>query len=224
MNQIWPRVFQRFCRTSVLQSTRNHSACVEHATVSAYTGSTHIKPTLLVSRLYQPSNLHDMGQDTRLQGEMTCKSQRLMLQAGLIHPSNPGCYYYLPATVRSMEKLVRLVFTICCCVIITLNSIYFYIIILGFILPLTVQMRVIDQEMQGIGGQKLDMPSLCSAELWKASERWDLMGKELLRLKDRHGGEYCLAPTHEEAVTTLVAYQTTLSHRQLPLLLYQVAS
>lgn len=95
---------------------------------------------------------------------------------------------------------------------------------LGFILPLTLQMRVIDQEMQGIGGQKLDMPSLCSAELWKASERWDLMGKELLRLKDRHGGEYCLAPTHEEAVTTLVAYQTTLSHRQLPLLLYQVAS
>lgn len=84
-------------------------------------------------------------------------------------------------------------------------------------------MRVIDQEMQGIGGQKLDMPSLCSAELWKTSERWDLMGKELLRLKDRHGGDYCLAPTHEEAVTTLVAHQTSLSYRQLPLLLYQVA-
>lgn len=85
-------------------------------------------------------------------------------------------------------------------------------------------MRVIDQEMQGIGGQKLDMPSLCSAELWKASERWDLMGKELLRLKDRHGGDYCLAPTHEEAVTTLVARQSTLSYRQLPLLLYQVVT
>lgn len=84
-------------------------------------------------------------------------------------------------------------------------------------------MRVIDQEMQAIGGQKLDMPSLCSAELWKASERWDLMGKELLRLKDRHGGDYCLAPTHEEAVTTLVAHQSSLSYRQLPLLLYQVA-
>uniref|UniRef100_A0A3Q3EQ91 Probable proline--tRNA ligase, mitochondrial n=1 Tax=Labrus bergylta TaxID=56723 RepID=A0A3Q3EQ91_9LABR len=82
--------------------------------------------------------------------------------------------------------------------------------------------RIIDQEMQGIGGQKLDMPSLCSADLWKTSERWDLMGKELLRLKDRHGADYCLAPTHEEAVTTLVAHQTTLSYRQLPLLLYQV--
>jgi len=84
------------------------------------------------------------------------------------------------------------------------------------------QVRVIDQEMQGIGGQKLDMPSLCSAHLWKTSERWDLMGKELFRLKDRHGAEYCLGPTHEEAVTTLVAHQATLSYRQLPLLLYQV--
>lgn len=88
----------------------------------------------------------------------------------------------------------------------------------------SLQIRVIDQEMQEIGGQKVDMPSLCSAELWKASERWDLMGKELMRLKDRHGGDYCLAPTHEEAVTTLVAHQTSLSYRQLPLLLYQVPS
>lgn len=84
------------------------------------------------------------------------------------------------------------------------------------------KVRVIDQEMQGIGGQKLDMPSLCSADLWKTSERWDLMGKELLRLKDRHGIDYCLSPTHEEAVTTLVAHQANLSYKQLPLLLYQV--
>lgn len=77
--------------------------------------------------------------------------------------------------------------------------------------------------MQGIGGQKLDMPSLCSADLWKTSDRWDLMGKELFRLKDRHGADYCLGPTHEEAVTTLIAHQTTLSYRQLPLLLYQVS-
>ncbi|XP_041791764.1 probable proline--tRNA ligase, mitochondrial isoform X2 [Chelmon rostratus] len=187
MNQIWPRVFQRLHRTSVLPR-RSHSACVEHITSPASSNSRHVKPTLLVSRLYQPSNLRDVGQDTRLQGEMTCKSQRLMQQAGLIHPFNPGCYYYLPAAVRSMEKL----------------------------------MRVIDQEMQGIGGQKLDMPSLCSADLWKTSERWDLMGKELFRLKDRHGGDYCLSPTHEEAVTNLVAHQITLSYKQFPLLLYQM--
>ncbi|KAM7409741.1 hypothetical protein PAMA_001300 [Pampus argenteus] len=187
MHQVWQRVFQRLHRTSIL-SARNHSGCAEHAAVPASTHSRNTKPTLLVSRIYQPSNLRDLGQYSRLQGEMTCKSQRLMLQAGLIHPSNPGCYYYLPATVRSMEKLVR----------------------------------VIDQEMQGIGGQKLDMPSLCSADLWKTSERWDLMGKELFRMKDRHGADYCLGPTHEEAVTTLVAHQSTLSYRQLPLLLYQI--
>ncbi|XP_077462861.1 putative proline--tRNA ligase, mitochondrial [Stigmatopora argus] len=165
---------------------RNHSVYAEPAVPTPSTCSK--KAPLRVSRLYQPSNLRDMGPDSRMQGELTCKSQRLMQRAGLIHPSNPGCYYYLPATVRSMEKLVR----------------------------------VIDQEMQQIGGQKLDMPSLCTADLWRASERWDLMGKELFRLQDRHGASYCLGPTHEEAVSTLVAHQTTLSYKQLPLLLYQI--
>ncbi|KAM9832557.1 putative proline--tRNA ligase, mitochondrial [Neosynchiropus ocellatus] len=174
-------------RTSLL-SCRTQFGSAEHASTTSTCQPRPIKSSLLVSRIYQPSNLRDVGQETRFQGEVTCKSQRLMLQAGLIHPSNPGCYYYLPSTVRSMEKLVR----------------------------------VIDQEMQGIGGQKLDMPSLCSADLWKTSERWDLMGKELFRLKDRHGSDYCLGPTHEEAVTTLVAHQKSLSYRQLPLLLYQV--
>lgn len=111
MNQIWPKVFQRFHRTSVL-SRRSHSASAKHISAPASTSSRPLKTPHLVSRLYQPSNLRDVGQDTRLQGEMTCKSQRLMLQAGLIYPSNPGCYYYLPTTVRSMEKLVRLFFVI----------------------------------------------------------------------------------------------------------------
>lgn len=186
-HRLWPRVSQRL-HTAAAFSRRNRSGCAEHVAAPASSTSRRVKPTLLVSRLYQPSNLRDVGPDTRLQGEVTCKSQRLMQQAGLIHPSNPGCYYYLPATVRSLEKLTR----------------------------------VIDEEMQAVGGQKLDMPSLCSADLWRSSERWDLMGKELLRLQDRHGGDYCLAPTHEEAVTTLVAHQTTLSYRQLPLLLYQI--
>ncbi|XP_029489093.2 probable proline--tRNA ligase, mitochondrial [Oncorhynchus nerka] len=178
-----PRAFTTPCKS--------HSSCAAgHSPNPTPIGSisrpsTHLP---LVSRLFQPSNLRDVGQESRAQGEMTCKSQRLMQQAGLIHPSNPGCYYYLPATVRSMEKLVRL----------------------------------IDQEMQRIGGQKLDMPSLCSAELWRRSERWNLMGKELFRLRDRHGAEYCLGPTHEEAVTELLASQGTLSYRQLPLMLYQM--
>lgn len=174
LHRLWPKAWHRLHKPVL---SRRHSGCTERS-----------RPTQLVSRLYQPSNLRDVGPDSRLQGEVTCKSQRLMQQAGLIYPSNPGCYYYLPVMVRSVEKLVR----------------------------------VIDQEMQGVGGQKLDMPSLCSADLWKTSERWDLMGKELFRLKDRHGADYCLGPTHEEAVTTLVAHQTTLSYRQLPLLLYQI--
>ncbi|KAF3835354.1 hypothetical protein F7725_027912 [Dissostichus mawsoni] len=101
MNQIRSRVFQRLHRAAVLPR-RKHSGCAEQAAVPAPTNSRKNKPTLLVSRLYQPANLRDMG----LQGEMTCKSQRLMQQAGLIYQSNPGCYYYLPATVRSMEKLI----------------------------------------------------------------------------------------------------------------------
>ncbi|XP_006146171.1 probable proline--tRNA ligase, mitochondrial [Tupaia chinensis] len=145
---------------------------------------------LVLSRLFQPQNLRE-DQVLSLEGksgDLTCKSQRLMLQVGLIHPASPGCYHLLPYTVRALEKLVR----------------------------------VIDQEMLAIGGQKVNMPSLTPAELWRATGRWDLMGKELLRLRDRHDKEYCLGPTHEEAVTALVATQKTLSYKQLPLLLYQV--
>lgn len=145
---------------------------------------------LVLSRMFQPQNLRE-DQVLSLEGrsgDLTCKSQRLMLQVGLIYPASSGCYHLLPYTVRAMEKLVRL----------------------------------IDQEMQAIGGQKVNMPSLSPAELWRATNRWDLMGKELLRLRDRHGKEYCLGPTHEEAITALVASQKTLSYKQLPFLLYQV--
>ncbi|NXI58480.1 SYPM protein, partial [Chloroceryle aenea] len=54
------------------------------------------------------------------------------------------------------------------------------------------------------------------------SGRWDRMGPELFRLVDRHSKGYCLGPTHEEAVTELVASQVNLSYRQLPLRLYQI--
>lgn len=145
---------------------------------------------LLLSRIFQPQNLREdqaLSLESR-SGELTCKSQRLMLQVGLILPASPGCYHLLPYTVRALEKLVRL----------------------------------IDQEMQAVGGQKVSLPSLSPAELWRATQRWDLMGKELLRLQDRHGKEYCLGPTHEEVVTALVASQKNLSYKQLPFLLYQV--
>lgn len=106
MLQVWQRAFRRLHRTLILPK-RFDSGCAEQAAVPASATSYGSKPVLLVSRLYQPSNLRDVALDSRLPGEMSCKSQRLMQQAGLIHPSSPGCYYYLPATVRSMEKLVR---------------------------------------------------------------------------------------------------------------------
>ncbi|XP_014726160.1 PREDICTED: probable proline--tRNA ligase, mitochondrial [Sturnus vulgaris] len=145
---------------------------------------------LLLSQLFQPLALPMGGQAGAegRPGEPTCRSQRLMLQAGLIHPTIPGCYSYLPPTVRAMEKLIK----------------------------------VMDQEMQAVGGQKLNLPSLCSAELWRASGRWDQMGPELFRLVDRHNHGYCLGPTHEEVVTALVASQSGLSYKQLPLRLYQI--
>ncbi|NXT71039.1 SYPM protein, partial [Chaetops frenatus] len=145
---------------------------------------------LLLSQLFQPLALPAGGRagSEGRPGEPTCRSQRLMLQAGLIHPTSPGCYCYLPPTVRAMEKLVK----------------------------------AMDEEMQAVGGQKLNLPSLCSAELWRASGRWEQMGPELFRLADRHNHGYCLGPTHEELATALVASQSGLSYKQLPLRLYQV--
>lgn len=65
------------------------------------------------------------------------------------------------------------------------------------------------------------MPIMQPAEIWKESGRWDAYGAEMVRLKDRHGHEYCLGPTHEEMVTTLVKNDVR-SYRQLPLNLYQI--
>ncbi|XP_032757002.1 probable proline--tRNA ligase, mitochondrial isoform X1 [Rattus rattus] len=177
------------CRTlsALATCSLRHSRCIVRKCYHCAPGRGQ---RLVLSRMFQPQNLRE-DQVLSLEGrasDLTCKSQRLMLQVGLILPASPGCYHLMPYTVRAVEKLVR----------------------------------VIDQEMQAIGGQKINMPSLSPAELWRATGRWDLMGRELLRLKDRHGKEYCLGPTHEEAVTALVASQKKLSYKQLPLLLYQV--
>uniref|UniRef100_A0A663FIA3 Uncharacterized protein n=1 Tax=Aquila chrysaetos chrysaetos TaxID=223781 RepID=A0A663FIA3_AQUCH len=66
---------------------------------------------LLVSQLFQPFNLQagdEAGWEGRA-GEPACRSQKLMLQGGLVYPSGPGCYYYLPPAVRAVEKLVKVV-------------------------------------------------------------------------------------------------------------------
>lgn len=81
--------------------------------------------------------------------------------------------------------------------------------------------NIIREEMDAKGGQELLMPIVQPAELWAETGRWDVYGDEMFRLKDRHGRDFCLGPTHEEIITT-VAKTDVRSYRQLPLMLYQI--
>lgn len=79
--------------------------------------------------------------------------------------------------------------------------------------------QIVREEIDAIGGQEMLMPVLLPAELWKRSGRWESVGAELLRLKDRRDADMVLAMTHEEAVTHHVA-QVVKSYRELPKILY----
>jgi prolyl-tRNA synthetase len=79
--------------------------------------------------------------------------------------------------------------------------------------------QIVREEMDAVGGQEMLMPVLQPAELWKRSGRYDKIGPELFRLKDRRGADLVLAMTHEECVTFHVA-QLVRSYRDLPLTLY----
>lgn len=80
---------------------------------------------------------------------------------------------------------------------------------------------IIRQEMDRSGGQEIHMSAVQPAELWEESGRWSVYGPELWRLKDRHGREFCLGPTHEEIFTDIVRDDIS-SYRQLPMNLYQI--
>lgn len=80
---------------------------------------------------------------------------------------------------------------------------------------------IIRQEMDRSGGQEIHMSAVQPAELWEESGRWSVYGPELWRLKDRHGREFCLGPTHEEIFTDIVRNDIS-SYRQLPMNLYQI--
>ena len=82
-------------------------------------------------------------------------------------------------------------------------------------------MQIIREEMDFAGGQEIMMPIMQPAELWKESGRWEVYGDEMMRLKDRHGREFSLGPTHEEIVTSLIRDEVK-SYKQLPLMLYQI--
>src|SRR5262245_8849619 len=82
---------------------------------------------------------------------------------------------------------------------------------------------IVRAEMDRSGALEMEVPSLQPRELWEESGRWGRYAAEeiLFHLKDRKAGEYCLAPTAEEAVTTLVKFGVT-SYRHLPVALHQI--
>ena len=81
--------------------------------------------------------------------------------------------------------------------------------------------QIIREEMDSAGGQEICMPIIQPGELWKESGRWAVYGDEMMRVKDRHGREFCLGPTHEEMITSLIRDEVR-SYKQLPLMLYQM--
>ncbi len=81
--------------------------------------------------------------------------------------------------------------------------------------------NIVREEMDAIGGQEILMSAIQPAELWQESGRWFAYGPEMWRVKDRHGREFCLGPTHEEIFTDIIRNDIS-SYRQLPQYLYQI--
>ena len=82
-------------------------------------------------------------------------------------------------------------------------------------------MQILREEMNRIGGQEFYLPALHPAEIWKESGRWDAIGEDMFRLKDRKGADMCLGMTHEEVFTT-IARNELRSYKQLPQVWYQI--
>ena len=80
---------------------------------------------------------------------------------------------------------------------------------------------IVREEMDAIGGQEFFLPALHPAEIWKETGRWEVMGDNMFRLKDRKGGDYGLGMTHEE-IFTAIARDELRSYRQLPQVWYQI--
>jgi prolyl-tRNA synthetase len=98
----------------------------------------------------------------------------------------------------------------------------------GIYVYLPLGQRVLDKitaivraEMNAIGGQEVTLPVLHPAEIWQQSGRWDAIGDEMFRLKDRNGRDMCLGMTHEEVVAWLAAREIR-SYRDLPQIWYQI--
>lgn len=82
-------------------------------------------------------------------------------------------------------------------------------------------MQILREEMNRVGGQEFYLPALHPAELWQESGRWNAIGDDMFRLKDRKGGDMCLGMTHEEVFTS-IARNEIRSYKQLPQVWYQI--
>ncbi|KAG5873365.1 hypothetical protein JTB14_022968 [Gonioctena quinquepunctata] len=122
--------------------------------------------------------------------DVTSKSQRLMLELGIIQTASPGCFHFLPLGLKSLNKLIK----------------------------------IVDEEMFSICGQKVLFPGLTNNKLWQSSGRLDGATAELFQLKDRHNQQYILSPTHEEAASDLLSSLAPISYKHFPLRLYQISS
>jgi prolyl-tRNA synthetase len=81
--------------------------------------------------------------------------------------------------------------------------------------------RIVREEMDALGAQEMLLPALHPAELWQESGRWDAMGDNMFRLRDRFGRDLCLGMTHEEVMTS-IARGELRSYKQLPQIWYQI--
>lgn len=82
--------------------------------------------------------------------------------------------------------------------------------------------RIVDEGMDSIGAQKVEFPSLINQKLWSTSGRINEV-TELFKLKDRHGQNYILGPTHEEIASDLLS-QCQNSYKDFPLMIYQITN
>jgi len=114
-------------------------------------------------------------------------SHQLMLRAGLIRKLGSGSYTYLPAGLRSLQRV----------------------------------QQIIRQEMAAAGAEEIFMPTLIPLDLFKQTGRDAAYGDNLFRIKDRHGRDVALGPTHEEVVTELFG-ACVESYKDLPKTLYQI--
>jgi prolyl-tRNA synthetase len=81
--------------------------------------------------------------------------------------------------------------------------------------------NIVREEMNASGAQEVFMPMVQPKELWEETSRWEKMGPELLRIKDRHERDFCLGPTHEEVITDIIR-NNVKSYKELPLNIYQI--